>query len=196
MKNKKGVVTVGILLALIAAILTLTNVAALLKAQTAADPKGNSSAPAAASVVPAVAAVNHILKGTYINTCTPYTSCPAITLPAATEVALDAPTTITCSAAVGKTCTITDDAWLQLINNTSDGNNAASVTLVLDGVPSATYFSGSTGTPSGTWYDGLASKTDIAINVAHGTHTVYTEARSEYGGKGGAWVATYRVYVP
>ena len=75
--------------------------------------------------------MNHILKGTYISTCLP--NCNPFTLMANTSVALDAPTTINCPAAVGSTCTITDTAWLQSQNTGPTGNNAGALQLVLDG---------------------------------------------------------------
>ena len=91
---------------LIAATATLTNPVALIYAQTAAE---TSPMPQhVENAQPAVAGVNHVLKATYISTCLP--GCTTFSIAANTAVPLDAVTTISCPAPIGKTCTITDDA--------------------------------------------------------------------------------------
>jgi hypothetical protein len=194
----KGAVMLGfgcLALVTIAALVTRANVLAS-QAQTADEQSEQTMGPpvrAAESNQPPVAAVNHILKGTYINTCLP--SCNIFTLTANTSVALDAPTTIICPAAVGSTCTITDTAWLQSQNTGTLGNNAGALQFVVDGTTTDFDFSG--GSPADAFYfDGLYSKISVAVGVTRGTHTVQTQARSVKGANGGAWTAKYEVYAP
>jgi hypothetical protein len=194
----KGAVTLGfgcLALVTIAALVTRANVHAS-PAQTADEQSEQTMGPpaqAAESNQLPVAAVNHILKGTYINTCVP--SCNIFTLAANTGVALDAPTTIICPAAVGSTCTITDTAWLQSQNTGSTSNDAGALQLVLDG--NTVDFNLSGGSPANAFYfDGLFSKISVASGVSRGTHTVQTQARSVKGANGSAWTAKYEVYTP
>jgi len=194
----KGAVTLGfgcLALVTIAALVTRANVHAS-PAQTADEQSEQTMGPpaqAAESNQLPVAAVNHILKGTYINTCVP--SCNIFTLAANTGVALDAPTTIICPAAVGSTCTITDTAWLQSQNTGSTSNDAGALQLVLDG--NTVDFNLSGGSPANAFYfDGLFSKISVASGVSRGTHTVQTQARSVKGANGSAWTARYEVYTP
>lgn len=194
----KGAVTLGfgcLALVTIAALVTRANVHAS-QAQTADEQSEQTMGPparTAESNQPPVAAVNHILKGTYINTCLP--SCNIFTLEANASVALDAPTTIICPAAVGSTCTITDTAWLQSQNTGANSNNAGGLQLVLDG--NTVDFNLSGGSPANAFYfDGLFSKISVAGGVSRGTHTVQTQARSVKGANGSAWTAKYEVYTP
>jgi hypothetical protein len=194
----KKAVTLGfgcLALVTIAALVTRANVHAS-QAQTADEQSEQTMGPpaqAAESNQLPVAAVNHILKGTYINTCVP--SCNIFTLAANTGVALDAPTTIICPAAVGSTCTITDMAWLQSQNTGSTSNDAGALQLVLDG--NTVDFNLSGGSPANAFYfDGLFSKISVAGGVSRGTHTVQTQARSVKGANGSAWTAKYEVYTP
>jgi hypothetical protein len=194
----KGAITLGfgcLALVTIAALVTRSNVLAS-QAQTAGEQAEQTMGPparAGESNQPPVAAVNHILKGTYINTCLP--NCTTFTLTANNSVALDAPTTIICPAAVGSTCTITDTAWLQSQNTGSLSNNAGALQLVIDGATVDFDFSGSS--PADAYYfDGLYSKISVASGVSRGKHTVQTQARSVKGANGGAWTAKYEVYAP
>jgi hypothetical protein len=194
----KGAVTLGfacLALVTVAALVTRSNVLAS-QGQTADEQSEQTMGPparAAESNQAPVAAVNHILKGTYINTCLP--SCDIFTLAANTSIALDAPTTIICPAAVGSTCTITDTAWLQSQNTGSNGNNAGALQLVIDGTTVDFNLSG--GSPANAFYfDGLYSKISVATGVSRGTHTVQTQARSVKGANGSAWTAKYEVYTP
>lgn len=190
MKSKKVVVAVGILL-----IATAVIVANVPQSQSERERAGlRPAAVSTAAPAPAVAGVNHVLKATYINSCIP-TSCPLFALAAGAFVPLDAPTTINCAAVSPKTCTITDDAWIQTENTSSTGNNAGSITMIVDGVATPTYFGGDS--PANAFFDdGLFNETSFTSGVSHGTHTVQTQARSEFGANGQAWTATYRVYVP
>jgi len=175
-----------VLLALIAA------PTALVKAQTAEGEK--SPMPRyALNDGPAVTGVNHVLKATYIGTCLP--NCTILVIGAGTAVPLDAATTINCPAPIGKTCTITDDAWIEL-ENTSSSANPEALGFYVDGVDADFLYNGGAGTPSGGQYDGLAHKTAVATGVSHGTHTVQTETYSVFGANASGWTATYRVYVP
>jgi len=140
-------------------------------------------------------APNHVLKATYINTCLP-SSCSSFSLPAATFVSLDSATSISCTAPVGHTCTITDTAWIQTVNTSGSSNNAGSLSLLLDGSSAETFFSGSTGSASGFFLDGLYAKIMVVSGVSKGTHTVQTQARSIDGGTGEANAEKYEVYVP
>ena len=194
----KGAVTLGLgclALVTIAALVTWANVLAS-QAQTAAEQSEQTMGPparAAGSSQPPVMAVNHLLRGTYINTCLP--NCNIFTLTANTSAALDAPTTINCPAAVGNTCTITDTAWLQSQNTMPTGNNAGALQLVLDGTTVDFNFSGDS--PANAFYfDGLYSKISVASGVSRGPHTVQTQARSVGGANGSAWTAKYDVYTP
>jgi len=180
----------------VAAVFVWANVQAS-QGQTAAEQSEQTVGPparAAENNQHQVAGVNHILKGTYINTCLPDCSNIFMMLPG-TSVALDAPTTINCPAAVGSTCTITDTAWLQTQNTGSTGNDAGALQLVLDGKTIDSNFSG--GSPANAFYfDGLYSKISVAKRVSPGTHTVQTQARSIGGANGNAWTAKYEVYTP
>ena len=101
---------IAVLLALVAAVVILTKPTASVKAQTEGVPKA-----------PMVTGVNHILQGTYINTCIP--SCPPLVIFPEELLPLDAVTTINCPAPTGKTCTITDDMWIELQNTSTNSNN-------------------------------------------------------------------------
>jgi len=162
-------------------------------AQTGAPEKAPAP-PSVQNVVPPVAAVNHIIKATYINTCLP--SCPVFAIGAGAIVPLDAVTTINCPAPIGKTCTITDDAWLELQNTSATTNNPETLELFVDGVLIDGYYDGGGGTPGGFFFDALAEKTAVATTVSRGLHTVQTQTDSLDGANGAAWTATYRVYVP
>jgi len=191
----KRTITVALALVIIAAVVTLANVSKVFTSpQGEEDPQvGPAVAPPAVSPGPAVMGVIHVLKATYINTCSP--SCNPFTLPPNTSVGLDSPTTITCSAAIGKTCTITDTAWIQSQNTSSTGNNAGALQLVLDGTVVDYYLSG-TSPANAFYYDGLYSKIAVVSGVSRGTHTVQTQARSVEGANGAAWAAKYEVYTP
>lgn len=194
MKYKdKGALAMGALLALIAAVSTLTNPTASVQAQTGEAEKAPMP-PSFLDVGPAVAGVNHVLSKTYINTCLP--SCSIFAIGAGAAVPLDKLTTINCSAPVGKTCTITDDAWIQLENTSTTTNNPEALGFYVDGVDADYYYNGGGGTPGGPLYDATAHKTAVATKVSRGTHTVQTLTYSVYGANGNAWTATYRVYVP
>jgi hypothetical protein len=191
MKSKKVVVAVGMLL-----IATAVIVANVPQSQSEREQAGlgGQSAVSTAAPAPAVAGVSHALKATYINSCIP-TGCSVFAMGGGTFVPLDAPTTISCSAAIGKTCTITDDAWIQTENTSSTGNNAGSITMIVDGVPTPTYFGGDS-PANAFYYDGLFNETSSVSGVSRGTHTIQTQARSQFGANGLGWTATYRVYVP
>ena len=194
MKYKyKGALAMGALLALIAAVSTLTNPTASVKAQTGEAEK----APMPASFLdagPAVAGINHVLSKTYINTCLP--NCSSFTIGAASAIPLDQLTTINCPAAIGKTCTNTDDSWIELENTSTTTNNPEALGFYVDGVDADFFYNGGGGTPGGPQFDAIAHKTAVAKQVSRGTHTVQTLTYSVYGANGGAWTATYRVYVP
>lgn len=194
MKYKyKGALAMGALLALIAAVSTLTNPTASVKAQTGEVEKALMP-PTFLDASPAVAGVDHVLSKTYINTCLP--SCSAFAVGAGKAIPLDQLTTINCPAPVGKTCTITDDAWIQLENTSSTTNNPEALGFYVDGVDADFYYNGGGGTPGGPLYDAIAHKTAVAAKVSRGTHTVQTLTYSVDGANGSAWTATYRVYVP
>jgi hypothetical protein len=154
--------------------------------------EGPSGVPSEA-VGPAVPGVAHTLLTTYIHTCIP--NCSTFALPAGTFVPLDAVTTINCAAPLGHTCTITLQAWIQTQNTSSTGNNAGSVNMLVDGRTTPTYFGGDS-PPNAFFYDGLFNRSDVVTGVSRGTHTVRTQARSEFGANGGAWTAIYSVYTP
>jgi len=185
---------IAVLLALVAAVVVLTKPTASVKAQTEGVPKA-SMVPSVINVGPPVTGVNHVLKGTYINTCMP-ANCTLLTIVPGTLVGLDAATTIHCPAPIGTTCTITDDAWIELANSSTAINNPEIVSLYVDGNSTDQFFDGNAGTRSGSAFDGLAQKTAVATKVSPGTHTVQTATSSSYGADGYAWTATYRVYVP
>ena len=185
---------IAVLLALISAVVVLTKPTASVKAQTGAVPKAPMP-PSVINVGPPVTAVNHVLKGTYINTCLP-APCDLFALGALTIVPLDAVTTIHCPAPIGTTCTITDDAWIELENTSTATNNPEALYFYVDGTPSDPFWDGAGGTPRGQEFDGLAHKTAVTFQVSRGTHTVQTQTLSLAGANGGAWTATYRVYVP
>jgi hypothetical protein len=192
MKSKKVVVAVGILL-----IATAVIVANVPQSQSERERAGlRPAAVSSEAPAPAVAGVSHALKATYINSCIPTSSCSVVTLAAGTFVPLDAPTTISCSAAIGKTCTITDDAWIQTVDTSGTPANAGSITMIVDGVPTPTFYGGDSPATGGANFDGLYNETSIATGVSRGTHTVQTQARSALGAHGFAWTATYHVYVP
>jgi hypothetical protein len=149
--------------------------------------------PVAMSAEPAVTGVIHVLKATYISTCLP--NCPIFAIPAGTPVALDAVTTINCPAKVGKTCTITDDAWIELQNTSSTTNNPEALGFYVDGNDADFLYDGGGGTPGGFYFDAIAHKTAVA-KVGPGKHTVQTQTYSVSGANGNGWTATYRVYVP
>jgi hypothetical protein len=176
----KTVVVLGLLLALIAIPTAL--------AQTAE--KGPT--PPAISVTPAATGVNHALKDTYIATCLPDCGIFALT---DTLTPLDAATTITCPAATGKTCTITDEVWIETENTSTTTNNPVFLEFYVDGTAVEGFFDGGGGTPGGPLYDSEGFKITLAT-IGKGTHTIQTEAASEYGANGAAWLVTYRVYVP
>lgn len=158
---------------------------------------GCESAPSvvtSAAAGPAVAGVAHRLLTTYINTCLP-NNCSTIVPSAGAFVPLDAVTTINCAAPLGKTCTITLQAWIQTQNTSSTGNDAGSVNMLVDGVATPPYFSGDS-PPNAFWYDGLFNRSDVVTGVSRGTHTVQTQARSQLGANGYAWTAIYNVYTP
>jgi hypothetical protein len=143
---------------------------------------------------PPVLATNHVLKATYINTCQP--NCSSISLPAGSFVNLDGVTSISCTAPVGKTCTINLEAWIETQDLSGLDGNASSLNLVLDGAQAGqTFFCGSSPVTSGN-DTGLAYKSVAITGVSKGTHTVQTQARSINGANGAAWQATYTVYVP
>ena len=155
-------------------------------------------APDSAAILPAnagpqVTAVNHLLKATYISTCLP--GCTTFSIAGGTAVPLDAVTTINCPAPIGKTCTITDDAWIEL-QNTGGSDNPEALGFYLDGVDADFLYNGSSGTPGGSFFDGLAHKTAVATVVSRGSHTVQTLTYSVLGANASGWTATYRVYVP
>lgn len=191
--NNKRAVTIGLLLALFAAVITLTNPTASVKAQSAAEGKAPMP-PTFLDVRPAVAGVNHLLKETYISTCLP--NCSPFAVGAGTAVPLDAAITISCPAPIGKTCTLTDDAWIQLENTSGTTNNPEALGFYVDGVDADFFYNGGGGTPGGPDYDAIAHKTAVATQVSRGTHTVQTLTYSVFGANGNAWTATYRVYVP
>ena len=151
--------------------------------------------PSVLNVGPPVTAVNHLLKGTYINTCLPI-NCNTFAVGAGVAVPLDAVTTINCPAPIGKTCTITDDAWIELNNTSTTTNNPESLGFYVDGNLTDAYYSGGGGTPGAFLFDAIAHKTGVATTVSRGTHTVQTQTYSVFGANGAAWTATYRVYVP
>jgi hypothetical protein len=188
----KTAVAKGVRLALIAAAVTLINPNALVNAQTGGAEKAPMP-PIAMNVAPEVTGVNHVLKATYIHTCLP--SCTSFTVGAETAVPLDAVTKINCPAPIGKTCTITDDAWIEL-ENTSSSANPEALGFYVDGNDADFLFNGGAGTPGGGQYDGLAHKTAVATGVSRGTHTVQTLTYSVFGANAAGWTATYRVYVP
>ena len=67
--------------------------------------------------------------------------------------------------------------------------------MLVDGVPTPTFFGGDS-PPNAFFYDGLFNRSDVVTGVSRGTHTVQTQARSEFGANGGAWTAIYKVYTP
>jgi hypothetical protein len=142
---------------------------------------------------PAVAGVNHVLKATYVSTCLP--GCSTFAVAGGTAVPLDALTTINCPAAVGKTCTIVDDAWIEL-NNPTGAANPEALGFYLDGNDADFLYNGGSGTPNGGQFDGLAHKSAVATGVTRGAHTVQTLTYSVFGAFASGWTATYRVYVP
>ena len=182
----KTVLATGMLLGIIAAS------TALLQAQTS-DAEKSPMPPFVTSAEPAVTGVNHVLKATYISTCLP--GCTTFAIGAGTAVPLDAVTTINCPAKAGKTCTITDDAWIELENPTA-GANPEALGFYLDGNDADFLYNGGAGTPSASRFDGLAQKTAVATGVSPGSHTVQTLTYSIFGANASGWTATYRVYVP
>lgn len=182
----KRLLATGVLLASIAAS------SGLATAQTAEA--GQAPVPLVVmSAEPAVTGVIHVLKATYISTCLP--NCPIFAIPAGTPVALDAVTTINCPAKVGKTCTITDDAWIELQNTSSTTNNPEALGFYVDGKDADFLYDGGGGTPGGFYFDAIAHKTAVTT-VGPGKHTVQTQTYSVSGANGNGWTATYRVYVP
>ncbi len=182
----KTVLATGMLLALIAA------PTALVTAQTAEA--GKAPMPSyAMGAEPAVTGVNHVLKATYIATCLP--NCTAFAVGAGSAVPLDAVTTINCPAKAGKTCTITDDAWIEIQNTSSTTNNPEALGFYVDGSDADFLYDGGGGTPGGFYFDAIAHKTAVAT-VSAGKHTVQTFTYSLFGANADGWTATYRVYVP
>jgi hypothetical protein len=177
-------------LVLIAATVILIISTPFVNAQSAAK---SSMPPYAVNPGPEVAGVNHVLKATYIHTCLP--SCSDFAVGAGDAIPLDALTTITCPAASGKTCTITDDAWIEL-ENTSGKANPEALGFYLDSTDADFLYNGGAGTPDGGQYDGLAHKTAVATGVSSGKHTIQTLTYSVFGANASAWTAVYRVYVP
>jgi len=184
---------IAVLLALVAAVVILTKPTASVKAQTGGVPKAPMP-PSVINVGPPVTGVHHVLQETYINTCMP--NCGVIAISGETLVPLDAATTINCPAPVGKTCTITDDSWIELQNASTATNNPEALAFYVDGILADQFNDGGGGTPGGPEYDAIAHKTSVFRKVSSGTHTVQTQTVSLYGANGGAWTATYRVYVP
>ena len=182
----KTALATGVLLALIAA------PTALVKAQTTAEK--SPMPPYAINNGPAVTGVNHVLKATYISTCLP--GCTTFAIGAGTAVPLDAVTTINCPAPIGKTCTITDDAWIELQNTSGTTDNPEALGFYVDGADADFLYDGGGGTPGGSLFDAIAHKTAVATGVSHGTHTVQTQTYSVFGANASGWTATYRVYVP
>jgi hypothetical protein len=179
---------------LLAVVVALAGTYSYVAAQDELSRSGWTSPRTEVNVAPPVLATNHVLKATYINTCQP--TCSAISLPAGSFVNLDAVTSISCTAPIGKTCTINLEAWIETQDLSGADGNASSLNLVLDGSQAGqTFYGGSSPVTSGN-YTGLAYKSVAVSGVSKGTHTVQTQARSINGANGDAWQATYTVYVP
>ena len=158
-------------------------------------PKSPAGAFVASNAPDQPAAVKHVLKSTYINTCIPSNTCFSFTLASGAYTAVDAPTTVVCPGTSG-TCLIQADQWLEVGGTTTAGNNTA-LCLLVDGVivsagGFACYYNEETPT-DGSFIMGSFSQ---GTNVSAGSHTVQTTIWTDFGATGAAYTNTYRVYKP
>jgi len=136
----------------------------------------------------AVAATNHVLKGTYIDSTVAYTVIPAdVFTPIGNLVAVNCPGT--------GTCTIQGDLLAANGGSSSTGNEFK-LCLYVDGVSVDPYCFGYAGvTPSdGTYFSGLSSQT--LSGLAAGNHTAQLYFWSANGCNVIYRHSTYNVYKP
>jgi len=136
-------------------------------------------------------AVNHTLKGTYINSGIDTNNggfvSPAEIFP------IDNPLTVVCPGTTG-TCSIQADMWV-MTGGTTFAGNTYFLCLYVDGVPAPNCANSVGSTPSdGTYAQGSTS--EIVLGVKHGNHTVQTKIESGDGAFIGYYNFNYRVYRP
>jgi hypothetical protein len=133
---------------------------------------------------PPALATDHVLMETYLNQFAATTGIP---FPGG-SLAVDPLTSITCPAAIGKTCTIEAEIYLQAQSNT--GGRIA-LTFALDGTKLSSPYVGTL-----TSNFAMFSWPPTARTVSRGNHTVQSFLNTDNAGNSGSYNINYRVYVP
>jgi hypothetical protein len=133
---------------------------------------------------PPALATDHVLMATYLNQFAATTGIPF----SGGSLAIDPLTSISCPAAIGKTCTIEAEIYLQAQSNT--GGRIA-LTFALDGTKLSSPFVGTL-----TSNFAMFSWPPTARTVSRGNHTVQSFLNTDFSGNSGSYNINYRVYVP
>jgi hypothetical protein len=129
------------------------------------------------------ALTKHVLKGTYISVGSNVALGAGFTN-------VDAVNNVVCPGTSGN-CLIQADLFLQVGNTTAASNRVAACFLV-DGVYASCPYNGET-LVNGHYSTYTYSS---GLTVPHGTHTVQTQAYTDFGGTAANFNFTYRVYKP